>query len=151
MIPKDKGWGMSNLGLWGKNACVSTLFCLAIFPCQPLDCFTQPPSWRMAGGGWGSYCLWEWGGRTVSPFPTRPLHPRLSVLPLTHSSPVRSYSSCAWPSPPPPSSSWSIHAHAQGLCFGFAHTGDKRNRGCRLGFSGAGAISRSGTVCKFPY
>ena len=28
MIPKDKGWGMSNLGLWGKNPCVATLFCL---------------------------------------------------------------------------------------------------------------------------
>ena len=28
MIPKDKGWGMSNLGLWEKNPCVTTLFCL---------------------------------------------------------------------------------------------------------------------------
>ena len=29
MVPKDKGWGMSNLGLWGKNPCVATLF---VFP-----------------------------------------------------------------------------------------------------------------------
>ena len=44
-----------------------------------------------------------------------------------------------------------LFPHAEGLCVGFAHAGSKRNRGCRLGFSGAGAISRSGTVCKFPY
>ena len=25
----------------------------------------------------GSYCLWEWGGRAVSPLPTPTLHPRL--------------------------------------------------------------------------
>ena len=74
------GGGMSNHGLWGKNPFVATFFCFAIFPCQPLYCFTQPPSWRMAAGGWGSYCLWEWGGMTVIPLPTRPLHPRLHSL-----------------------------------------------------------------------
>ena len=29
----------------------------------------QPLSLRKAAGGWGSYDLWEWGGRTVSPHP----------------------------------------------------------------------------------
>ena len=29
----------------------------------------QPLSLRKAAGGWGSYCLWEWGGKTVSPHP----------------------------------------------------------------------------------
>ena len=46
----------------------------------------------------GSYCLWEWGGRTVSPFPTSTLHPRphacpacsvlltrLFIVPMVHS------------------------------------------------------------------
>ena len=39
MIPKDKGWGMSNLGLWGKNPCVATLFVLPPF------LFHQPLQW----------------------------------------------------------------------------------------------------------
>ena len=40
MIPKDKWWGMSNLGLWGKNPCVATFVLFATFPCliQPLQC-----------------------------------------------------------------------------------------------------------------
>ena len=29
----------------------------------------QPLSLRKVAGGWGSYDLWEWGGRTVSPHP----------------------------------------------------------------------------------
>ena len=32
MVPKDKGWGMSNLDLWGKNPCVATLLCLSHLP-----------------------------------------------------------------------------------------------------------------------
>ena len=45
----------------------------------------------------GSYCLWEWGGRTVSPLPTSTLHPQShAALPvlfsLTHSSLVSSHS-----------------------------------------------------------
>ena len=55
---KDKGgefvkpWPMG----W-KSMCLLTLF------------LSQPLSLRMVAGGWGSYGLWEWGGRTVSPHP----------------------------------------------------------------------------------
>ena len=35
MVPKDKGWGMSNLGLWGKNPCFSTFVCLPLFLVSP--------------------------------------------------------------------------------------------------------------------
>ena len=35
----------------------------------------------------GSYCLWEWGGRTVSPLPTSTLHPRTPCLPFLFCSP----------------------------------------------------------------
>ena len=31
MVPKDKGWGMSNLGLWGKNPCLSPLLICHLF------------------------------------------------------------------------------------------------------------------------
>ena len=51
-------WGnLSNLGQWGKNPCVTFL------------CLPNHLHWRMTAGGWGSYGLWEWGGRTVSPHP----------------------------------------------------------------------------------
>ena len=30
----------------------------------------------------GSYCLWEWGGRTVSPLPTSTHHPQLHSHPV---------------------------------------------------------------------
>ena len=39
MVPKDKGWGMSKKGLWGKKPCVATLF---VFP--PF-LFHQPLQW----------------------------------------------------------------------------------------------------------
>ena len=35
MVPKDKGWEMSNLGLWGKNPCVTTLCVLPPFLVSP--------------------------------------------------------------------------------------------------------------------
>ena len=35
MIPKDKGWGMSNLGLWGKNPCFTTFVLFATFLVLP--------------------------------------------------------------------------------------------------------------------
>ena len=54
---KDKDVGeIVNLGgQKGKNPCVIS------------PCLTQPPPLRIAAGGWGNYCVWEWGGRTVSP------------------------------------------------------------------------------------
>ena len=40
--------------------------------------------WLLVVGG--SYCFWEWGDRTVSPFPTRPLQPTTTFTPLFHDS-----------------------------------------------------------------
>ena len=31
MVPKDKGWGMSNLSLWGKNPCFATFVVCHLF------------------------------------------------------------------------------------------------------------------------
>ena len=39
--------------------------------------------WRNAGGGWGSYDLWEWGGRTVSPHPHTHSTHNFAIHPLT--------------------------------------------------------------------
>ena len=56
MIPKDKGWGMSNLGLWGKNPCVTTL-CVCHLSCliQPLPtslmfCWVVEQLWLLVVG-----------------------------------------------------------------------------------------------------
>ena len=80
MVPKDKGWGMSNLGSWGKKTHV--LPPCFVFPSSLINLFiVLGSSWGvMAAGGWGSYGLWEWGGKTVSPFPTCPLCPWLPSL-----------------------------------------------------------------------
>ena len=43
----------------------------------------QPLSLRKATGGWGSYDLWEWGGRTVSPHPHTHSTHNFAVHPLT--------------------------------------------------------------------
>ena len=55
-----------------------------IQPLQPLYCFIQPPSLRMAMGGWGSYCFWEWGDRTVSPLAHAPTPPTMAFTLLSH-------------------------------------------------------------------
>ena len=76
-------------------------FChLVDFPSSLVNLFNVLlGSWGvMAAGGWGSECLWEWGGRTVSPLPTCPLHPCFPFFSLTHSSLVSSLSPrfCFW-------------------------------------------------------
>ena len=50
MVPKDKGWGMSNLGYGGKTH-VFPPCAFATFPCliQPLQC--------LCFVSWGSYCM----------------------------------------------------------------------------------------------
>ena len=52
--------------------CVFSTFLVSSNLFQPLYCLVL--------GSWGSYCFGEWGGRTVSPLPTYPLHPRLPIL-----------------------------------------------------------------------
>ena len=147
-----KPWSMREKAM----CCHLVLF--STFPCltQPFLC--------LDGGSWGSYCF----GSGVAGLPVLCLHAHSThdfpFTPLSHDAilPLAvNLSSCAWPSPPPRSSSWSVsyshagswsvHAHTQGLCVGFAHAERKRNHGYRLGFSGAGVISCSKTVCKFPY
>ena len=60
MVPKDKGWGMSNLNLWGKNPCVATLL---IFhrPLLTSSNLFNVLFWVveavMAAGGWGQLLL----------------------------------------------------------------------------------------------
>ena len=77
-------WGnLSNLGQWEKNPCVFFLFLF------------QPLSLRMVAGAWGSYGLWEWGGKTVSPHP----HAHSTTVEFTHGG----NSSL-------PTTSWSTHA-----------------------------------------
>ena len=56
---KDKVWRkLLNLGPFREYPCVFSPYF-----------YSNHLHWIMAAGGWDSYGLWEWGGRTVSPHP----------------------------------------------------------------------------------
>ena len=62
MVPKDKSWGMSNLGLWGKNPCFSTFVLFATFLVLPNLSNLFNVLTLLVGG---SYCMGERGhGKT---------------------------------------------------------------------------------------
>ena len=126
MVPKDKGWEMSNLGLWGKNPCVSTLF---VFP--PF-LFHQPLQ-RLDFVSWDSYCMRKRGHGEASILAGCCQFRWYACLAENHHfshtwsplfPPLLFFLTRAQSPPPPPSSSWSgsrsraeswsVHAHTRG-------------------------------------
>ena len=74
MIPKDKGWGMSNLGLWGgKPICFHLVFICHL----PLS---HPTSSMLVLLVRAVIAKWWWVWQDYPSLPTCPLHQR--ILPL---------------------------------------------------------------------
>ena len=83
-----RGGGCQTLVFRGKTHVLPPCFVLPSSLSHPTSStsyfFIQPPSLRMVAGGWGSYCFWEWGGRTVSPLAHTPTPPTAAFTLLSH-------------------------------------------------------------------
>ena len=126
-----KPWSMGE-----KPMCCHLVFFLhlpcLIQPLQPLYCFIQPPSLRMAAGGWGNYFFWEWGGRTIRPLAHVPTPSTTTFTLLSHvfqTSQLWSVHSLHGRFFLTQSQSLFIHAH-KGVVH--AHKGTRRRRSVRF-------------------
>ena len=93
MVPKDKGWGMSNLGLWGKNPCVATFLCFSIFLVSPnlFNVLFWVVEAVMTAGGWRQSLSLGVGWQDCQSLAHMPTPPTTSFTPPSHISNFHDY------------------------------------------------------------